>query len=227
MKALISSLLCSLLTISTMGYAAETKIVNEVPVEQKVVELHITQKPFGGASEAKRRTKIKIEEAAGKAVCSGSFIDDTGDIITAGHCVQEAESIEVLTYDGKSYLAVVIATSSVHDLALIHIDRLNTAYFKLAGTISRGEPIFIVGSPLGITDTLSTGVIAKLAGDITLVDCGVLPGNSGSAVFDADGKMVGVATAGYRVDFGTTHLNLIQGVEAIWFFLVGTFSRGH
>lgn len=223
MKNLLSSLLCSLLSISTASYAQEVNVEKTVPVEQKIVELHITQRPLGEAAETKRSRK-KIENL-GKAVCSGSFITDTGDIITAGHCVQGAEAIEVITHNNEIYSAVVVATSSIHDLALIHIDKLGTPYFKLTKNVTRGERIFILGSPLGITDTLSTGVVAKLGGDITLVDCGALPGNSGSVVFDDNGYMIGILTAGYRVDFGTTHLNLAQSADAVWFFLVSVFSQ--
>lgn len=192
-----------------------------VPVEQKVVELRITRRPIGMTDT---RFK-KITQDMGTGVCSGSFIDGRGDILTAGHCAANAESIEVLTYDGRRYNAVIVATTSLHDLALLHIDRLNTAHFTIAKTVTRGEKIFILGSSLALTSTLSTGVIAKLDGDWTLLDCGVLPGNSGSAVYNEAGEMVGVATAGFVVGMGMTHLNIAQGADAVLFFLFRAFSH--
>lgn len=185
-------------------------------IGQAVVELHITRKTTGELTESRFRQKI---EKFGKAVCSGAFIDSAGDIITAGHCAADAAEIEVVTYDQQHYSATIVATSSIHDLALLHIDRQNTDHFKPATTIERGEKVSILGSPLGIPNTLSTGIIAKLDGDVTLLDCGALPGNSGSAVWDANGDLVGVLTAGYVVGMGTTHLNVMQSADAVWFFL--------
>lgn len=188
-----------------------------VPVEQKVVELHITERVV--SADEKSRRKTNVVNLSGRATCSGAFIDGVGDILTAGHCARNVESIEVVTYDNQTYDAVVVATSSVHDLALIHIDRLHTDYFSPATSITRGEKIFVLGSPLAITNTLSTGIIAKLGGDITLIDCSALPGNSGSPVFDENNKLVGILTAGYIVGLGTTHLNLAQSLDSVMFFL--------
>lgn len=186
-------------------------------VEERIVELRITrQQPAAMENRYKRR----VEKFASKAVCSGSFVDNNGLIITAGHCAQDAASIEVVTSDNQHYEATIVATSSTHDLALLHIDRHGTPHFNLAEKVKRGQQIFILGSPLGITDTLSTGIIAKLDGDVLLVDCSALPGNSGSAVYNADGEMVGVLTSGFIVMLGTTHLNVVQSNDAIWFFII-------
>lgn len=198
-----------------------TSPAGSLVVEQAVVELHITKKPLRATEE---RYKKKIEDFDGKAVCSGSFITNNGDILTAGHCANNAASIEVVTYDNKTYEAVIVATSTNHDLALLHIDRRNSAYFRLAQNVERGEKIFILGSPLAISNSLSTGIIAKLDGDVNLVDCSALPGNSGSAVYNENKELVGVLTAGYIVGMGTTHLNVIQSLDTVWFFLVRAFA---
>lgn len=193
-----------------------------VPVDQKVVELRITRAELPASADA--RYKHKKQDMMGHGVCSGSFIDDRGDIITAGHCAENAIEIDVITYDRKQYQALIIATTSLHDLALLHIDRRNTAHFNPAASVTQGEPIFILGSPLAITGTLSTGIVAKVDGDTILLDCGVLPGNSGSAVYNARGEMIGVATAGYIVGMGTTHLNIAQSIDAVWYFISRAFS---
>jgi S1-C subfamily serine protease len=188
------------------------------PVDQKVVELRITRPELGDAANS--RFKHKKENMTGHGVCSGSFIDDQGDILTAGHCAADAIEIDVITYDQRRYQATIVATTSVHDLALLHIDRRHTAYFDPATDVAQGETIFILGSPLAFTGTLSTGIIAKVDGDVLLLDCGVLPGNSGSAVYNTRGEMVGVATAGYIVGMGTTHLNVAQSLDAVIYFVI-------
>ncbi len=209
--------LAGLLIISSLQIArAEDTAQTAATPEQAVVELRITRRELVVTADTHYRTRT---QDLGQGVCSGSFIDNNGDILTAGHCARNAIEIDVITYDQQHYEAVIVATSSLHDLALLHIDRRNTAHFDPAPSVTRGEQIFILGSPLAITNTLTTGIIAKIDGDVTYVDCGALPGNSGSAVYNTKGEMVGVLTAGFIVGMGTTHLNVIQSIDAAWFFV--------
>lgn len=220
MKGLMLSLLCSLLIVSNVQAGSVV-----TPVEQKVVEIHMTGKLAEPVETKKRRESIKQLPLDRRGTCSGAFVDAFGDIVTARHCVDKFDSFEVETYDKKLYTAYVVAVSGPHDLALIHIDKLNTPYFKIAADVKQGEEISILGSPLGITGTLSKGVVARLDGDITLLDCSVLPGNSGGPVFNSEGELVGVVTAGFVVMSGMTHLNLAQSIDTVLFFIVTVLSR--
>ena len=216
MKKLLIGLAAALLSSCT-------NVRSHPPVE-KVVELHMTfvDRDTQPNIFANHSAVVDFDR---HGVCSGSFVDSTGDILTARHCVQSADEIEIVTSDGKKYATKVLAVSPNHDLALIHADIVGTPHFDLAERVNRGETIYVLGSPLALTNTLTTGMVAKLDGDETLLDCGVLPGNSGSAVFDEDGKLVGVATAGYIVGFGTTHLNLAQGRDVIAYFIAETAEK--
>jgi len=213
----MKSLLSGLLIISSLqiANAASTDILKDV--QQKVVELHITHKP--SVEDLKKKTKAGILNL-GKSICSGAFVTSSGDILTARHCADDVQAIEVILADGREYRASVIALSERHDLALLHIDALNTPHFKLAEHVYQGQMIYTYGSPLGIGGTMSQGIVAKLTGDENLIDCSVLPGNSGGPLFDEDGKLVGITTAGFIVLYGTTHLNIAQSLEAIVFFAV-------
>lgn len=197
-------------------------IANAAPdlatMQKKVVELHITR--------AKEETPVKgsknrYMKLPGTGVCSGFFIDAMGDIVTAGHCAQKAASIEIQTSEGKLYQARILGISDIHDIALLHIDAINTPYFVPASSVTQGEPVWILGSPLGVTNTLSTGIIAKLSGDVTFLDCSVLPGNSGSAVVNDEGKVVGVATAVAVVGLGVTHMAIMESLDALRYFVIG------
>lgn len=188
--------------------------------ENKVVEIHMRTTPVDVMAEIQKKKTRKLETLPFRyGTCYGSFINNAGDIITARHCVDGFDEFEVQTADQRYYRAVVVATSSIHDLALIHIDRRNTEFFKIADTVQRGEKIFVLGSPLGITDTLATGVVGKIAGDALLMDCSALPGNSGGPVYNTKHELVGVVNASYTVGLGVTHLNRAVAVDAIHFFL--------
>lgn len=186
-------------------------------IEEKTVELHITlTEPIPVTKASANRG---LRNVPGKAVCSGMFIDGNGTILTARHCTDGVERIEVLTSDHRVYTASFVARSNAHDLALIRIDRQNTPFFTLASAVSRGETILVLGSPMGETGVLSQGIIAKLAGDQIIVDCSVVPGNSGGPVFDVNGNLVGVAVAVFVSQYGITHLGAIEGPDAVHAFL--------
>ncbi len=213
MKKVIAAIAFSLLSV-TACHGASTDTIAEV--RDKVVELHITLKELPKTEQD--RHKSRIEKFATRAICSGSFVTNNGYILTAKHCTEGAAQIMVATNDGQEYQASVMAQSPSQDLAVIRIDRRNTPFFRLAETSEQGQAIHTYGSPLGITGTYTTGVIARMNGDVTYLDCGVLPGNSGGAVFNDDGEMVGVAVAGFIVMFGTTHLNVMQSLDSILAF---------
>lgn len=187
-------------------------------VDDKVVELIITKKPSVIKEENKRKSKRDILPYADKAVCSGSLVSDQGDILTARHCVVSAEYIDVVLNDKREYRATVVKVSDKHDLAWIRIDELTPAHFKFATQVGRGQRIFVLGSPLAISNTLATGIVAKISGDIMLIDCSALPGNSGGPVLNEDGEIIGVVVAGFWVGFGTTHLNIAQSLASVYFF---------
>ncbi len=210
---LLFSLFFGLFTIN-VGNAASTETLNEV--RSKVVELNITRKESPAKAESKH--KRRIEKFDVKSVCSGAFVTRNGHILTAKHCTQGAAEIVVLTADRQEYKATVLLESPTQDLAVIRIDRQNTPFFELAESAVQGQPIHTYGSPLGIMGTYTTGVIARLNGDVSYVDCGILPGNSGGPVFNDNGEMVGVAVAGFIVMLGTTHLNVMQSLDSIIYF---------
>lgn len=208
----LSLLLSSALFAETVSTSAQGK------VEDKVVELHITFAP-PSTPAVKTSRKLLMKSKTGKAICSGSFISPNGHIITARHCVQDTTEIEVLTNDGQVYSADVTAISKNQDLAIIQIGHLNTPYFKLAESVEKGDTVFILGSPLGLTSLITSGIVAKLAGDITFLDCTAIPGNSGGPVFNDKGELVGVVSAMVMVLLGPAHISVVQSVDSIKYFI--------
>jgi len=194
-------------------------------IAPKVVELHIT---FAATpDDTKSTSDPRIKPVAGKGICSGLFIDDEGTILTARHCTEGVDHMDVLTSDHSVYAASFVAKSNLHDLALIRVDRKNTPYFTLAQNVQQGENVNVLGNPMGETDVLSRGIIAKTAGDIVVVDCSVVPGNSGGPAYNDRGELVGVATAVFVSAYGMTHLGVLQAPDAIRAFLKETIWRKH
>ena len=98
---------------------------------------------------------------------------------------------------GKMLKARLVKISKDYDLALLKLDNYTTPFLSLS--VKRhprqGTKVFAIGSPLGITDSLTSGIITKAARDYLFTDARILPGNSGGPLIDAEGSVLGVNTA--------------------------------
>jgi serine protease Do len=135
---------------------------------------------------------------------SGFFITADGYAVTNNHVVQNAQTVQVTTDDGKMYEAKVIGTDSRSDLALIKVDGKDFPYVKLADNAPRvGDWVLAVGNPFGLGGTVTAGIVSARGRDIGAgpyddfiqIDAPVNKGNSGGPSFDVDGNVIGVNTA--------------------------------
>lgn len=216
-SVLIAACLLGLTVIAVAGDRVVTSTATTGDVRDKIVELHITFAPPPTA-EVKKQRKMLAYTKSGQAICSGSFISPYGHVITARHCVADATAITVVTRDGQEYNASTKAISKSQDLAVIQVGKFGNPFFKLAQPLHQGQTVWILGSPLGITGTLTSGIVARLYGDLTLLDCTALPGNSGGPVVNADGELAGVLSAIIIVYFGPSHISVAQSVDSIMMF---------
>jgi serine protease Do len=118
--------------------------------------------------------------------------------------VQNAETVQVTTDDGKTHSAKVIGTDPRTDLALIKVDGNDFPYVKLADGAPRvGDWVLAVGNPFGLGGTVTAGIVSARGRDIGAgpyddfiqIDAPVNKGNSGGPTFDVDGNVIGVNTA--------------------------------
>lgn len=99
--------------------------------------------------------------------------------------------------NGKKLKARLIKVSKEHDLALLKLDNYSTPYLSAAKARypKQGTKVFAIGSPFGISDALTTGIVTKATTEHMYTDTQILPGNSGGPLIDANGQVLGVNTA--------------------------------
>lgn len=140
---------------------------------------------------------------------SGVLISEDGYIVTNYHVINTAKSIEVILADRHSYPATVVGTDKATDLALLKIEAENLPFIEFGNSDSAavGDIVLIVGNPLNFTSTVTQGIISYKARNIAhsseqwtlqsyLQTDGVVNiGNSGGALLDLSGKLLGIVTA--------------------------------
>lgn len=136
---------------------------------------------------------------------SGVIISEDGYIVTNNHVIQNATELEVTLNNNKSYKAKLIGTDSKMDIALLKIesnDKLPYATFGNSDNIKVGEWVLAVGNPYNLTSTVTAGIVSAKARDLSnngiqsfiQTDAAVNPGNSGGALVNTRGELVGINT---------------------------------
>ncbi|WP_223033224.1 trypsin-like peptidase domain-containing protein [Hanstruepera marina] len=137
---------------------------------------------------------------------SGVIIDKNGYIITNNHVIAGARDISITTNDNKIYEAKLIGTDPKTDIALLKIEAdedLPYIIFGDSDDAKIGEWVLAVGNPFNLTSTVTAGIISAKSRDLTgqnhqsfiQTDAAVNPGNSGGALVNANGELVGINTA--------------------------------
>ncbi|MFI9604210.1 S1C family serine protease [Streptomyces sp. NPDC052043] len=176
----------------------------------------------------------------GTSTGSGVVVTSDGEVVTNNHVIAGASSIKVRTSDGTSYSARVVGTDSSKDLALIKLRNasdLKAAALGDSDGLTVGDQVVAIGSPEGLTGTVTSGIVSALHRDVTVstdenqgqqggggggwpfqfggrqfngdtgsstttyqaiqTDASLNPGNSGGALIDASGNVVGINSAMY------------------------------
>ena len=144
------------------------------------------------------------------AAGSGFILTQDGYILTNYHVVEGSNSIKVTTYDGTSYDAQLIGYDESNDIAVLKIDASDLTPVVLgdSDTLNVGDSVVAIGNPLGeLTFSLTTGVVSALDRPVTFstgttmnliqTDCAINSGNSGGALFNLYGEVIGITNAKY------------------------------
>ncbi|MEO5778102.1 MAG: trypsin-like peptidase domain-containing protein [Flavobacterium sp.] len=136
---------------------------------------------------------------------SGVIISQDGYIVTNNHVVQGASQLEVTLNNNKSYTAKLIGTDSKMDIALLKIDadeKLPYSTFADSDQVKVGEWVLAVGNPYNLTSTVTAGIVSAKARNLAndglqsfiQTDAAVNPGNSGGALVNTRGELIGINT---------------------------------
>jgi Do/DeqQ family serine protease len=136
---------------------------------------------------------------------SGVIISEDGYIVTNNHVIKNAQNIEITLNTGKSYKAKLIGTDDKMDISLIKIDvdeKLPYATFADSDNVKVGEWVLAVGNPYNLNSTVTAGIISAKARNLDTsglqsfiqTDAAVNPGNSGGALVNTKGELIGINT---------------------------------
>ncbi|MEU9762567.1 trypsin-like peptidase domain-containing protein [Streptomyces sp. NPDC047985] len=199
-----------------------------------------------GVAEAVSPTIVEVNatSAAGESTGSGVVITSDGEVVTNNHVISGASSIKVTLSNGRSYAAHVVGTDADKDLALIKLrgaSGLKTATLGDSSTVAVGDEVVAIGSPEGLTGTVTSGIVSALDRDVTVAkddgdgqgqgwsgpgggqwpfefggrqfngdtgdstttykaiqtDASLNPGNSGGALINMNGEVIGINSAMY------------------------------
>ena len=167
---------------------------------------------------------IAIATDKGTALGSGVIFDKEGHIITNNHVVASASQIQVTLADGRVYEAETTGTDPATDLAVIQLkdapDDLTVAQLGDSDKLTTGQDVMAIGNPLGLSSTVTTGIVSALDRPVVnaqgeggegdsgggssasavytnaiQIDAAINPGNSGGPLFDEKGRVIGITSS--------------------------------
>lgn len=140
---------------------------------------------------------------------SGVIISEDGYVVTNNHVIADSEEIEITLNDNRTYKATLIGTDPSTDIAVIKIDAKGLPYINFGNSdkVRVGEWVLAVGNPFDLTSTVTAGIVSAKGRNIGILreqygieafiqtDAAVNPGNSGGALVNLKGELIGINTA--------------------------------
>lgn len=228
MRKTIAVLLATLLLIPFVGLRS---IPNKMQSSTVLLRMKIH------AIQVNEETGEK-KEKSGWGSCSGVYIKPNV-ILTAAHCIDFKENEELTLKEiwiksgDVSERAVVIKDDPTVDLALLYTP-LSGVPVKFSFRAIRGEDCWVIGNPLGLRDIITRGIVSQInvtsedeKASFLVVDATALPGNSGGAVVDSDGHLIGILTRSTSLfgSFGAAGLGIAVDLKTIRTFLRTVYSK--
>ncbi|MFI3263384.1 MAG: Do family serine endopeptidase [Rikenellaceae bacterium] len=203
-------------TFPDLTYAAENTVPAVVYIENTSI-VEQSNPYYGGGYDPfyeffgipqQGRSQGRTQPRESRSSGSGVVISKDGYIITNNHVIENATELKVTLSDERSYPAKLIGTDPTTDIALIKIDAqdLPTVEFGDSEKLRLGEWVVAVGSPYGLSSTVTAGIVSAKSRNLDVIpsqfriesfiqtDAAVNPGNSGGALVNTKGELVGINT---------------------------------
>jgi Do/DeqQ family serine protease len=216
------------------------------PVRPAVVSVYSSKVVRQQVPEFLRQFGAQGREQKQRGLGSGVIVSSDGFIITNNHVVEEADEVKVLLNDEREFTAKVIGTDPKTDVAVIKIEAENLPAATLADStkLRVGDVVFAIGNPLGVGQTVTMGIVSatgrrvgildEVGGyeDFIQTDAAINQGNSGGALIDARGRVVGINSAIISTSQGNIGIGFaipISLANNIMHSLIetGTVARGY
>lgn len=156
---------------------------------------------------------VMVDSSRSSAIGSGVILRSDGLVLTNNHVISSDGTVSIRLSDGRTVPATAVATDTTHDLALVQatgISGLTPATFGTNSSVAVGDTVLAFGSPLGLTGTVTSGIVSALDREVDTgtekltgllqTDAPINEGNSGGALVDTSGNVIGInvaiATAG-------------------------------
>jgi Do/DeqQ family serine protease len=193
------------------GDAAATTLQEVVHIRSKIIS-QAPRDPFFDyfgegfwSPQYRQQQQKQVMEASG----SGVIISNDGYIVTNNHVVDHAAEVVVSLYNGHGYKAKIVGTDPSTDLAVLKIEEKNLPKAAIANSddVRVGDWVLAVGNPFNLASTVTAGIVSAKARNINILsdnsaiesfiqtDAAVNPGNSGGALVNLNGELVGINTA--------------------------------
>ncbi|WP_350288250.1 trypsin-like peptidase domain-containing protein [uncultured Croceitalea sp.] len=173
-------------TVNAVVHVKNMALVERNPVSQFFYGSEATQRPQVGTG-------------------SGVIISPDGYIVTNNHVISKSTKLEVTLNNNKSYEAEIVGADANSDIALLKIDVKNLPYLAFGDSDNAkiGEWVLAVGNPFNLTSTVTAGIVSAKARSLAVArnqsfiqtDAAVNPGNSGGALVNTNGDLIGINTA--------------------------------
>jgi Do/DeqQ family serine protease len=191
--------------------ASERSIHSVVHVKTKVVQTYVQRDPFleffYGPGAGRERKQY------GEGSGSGVIVSEDGYIVTNNHVIQNASEIQVTLNDNTTYDATIVGADPSTDIAVLKVNATELDPMPIGNSdeVKIGEWVLAVGNPFNLNSTVTAGIVSAKARNINIIgnqnkniipiesfiqtDAAVNPGNSGGALVNTRGQLVGINTA--------------------------------
>ena len=201
----------------------------DAPSKNAIIDEPTLKRFFG--EQGKSKTEHPVSTG------SGVIMSQDGHILTNNHVIQGADAIEIALADGRTAKATVIGTDPETDLAVLKIDLKDLPAITLGQSdqAAVGDVVLAIGNPFGVGQTVTMGIISALGRDslginvyenFIQTDAAVNPGNSGGALIDVNGNLLGINSAIYSQNGGSLGIGFAIPVSTIKVVMESIITNG-